>query len=89
MLQVLGQDTNHRLCLQYDSGEEAGKQQARKTRALDMFLGGSHKYNQQKSTHPINQQCFSKHHGQFPHTNLDHAGCDTPVSHCPRVYLVG
>ena len=89
MLQVLGQDANHSLCLQHDSWKEAGKKQASKTRALDMFPGGSCKYYQQKRTHPINQRGFAKHHGHFPHTSLDRAGCDTPMSHCPGVYLVG
>ena len=87
MLQVLGQDPNHSLCLQYDSWKEAGKQQASKTGALDVFPARSRRYYQEKSTHPINQQGFTKHHGHFPHTSLDCT--DTPMSHCPGVYLVG
>lgn len=84
MLQVLGLDAHHSLCVQHDGRKEAGKQQASKTRALVTFPGGSCKYYQQKST-----RGSAKHHGHFPHTSLDHAGCDTPVSHLPWIYLMG
>lgn len=84
MLQVLGQNANHSLGLQHYHWKEAGNERASKTRALDMFPGGSCKYYQQKSTHPINQRGFAKHHGHFPLTILDCASCDTPMNHCPQ-----